>query len=228
MVELDDVSKDYGNSVHALRGVNLNVQPGERVAIMGPSGSGKSTLLNLICGLDEPNSGIVRVGGVALSQLDDDTRTRLRLEKIGMIFQTFNLLPTLTALENTSMPLRLQGKNRRTAEQRAMEMLDRVGLKERLRHKPDHLSGGERQRVAIARALVFNPPLLLADEPTGNLDSETGEEILTLLDDLNYDLGTTILLVTHNEAAGAHCNRILSLRDGQIISEVETEYLSLT
>jgi putative ABC transport system ATP-binding protein len=228
MVELDRVSKDYGTGVHALRSVSLNVKRGERVAIMGPSGSGKSTLLNLICGLDEPSTGTVKVDGVVLSQLDDDARTRLRLEKIGMIFQTFNLLPTLSALENGSMPLRLQGKGRGAAEERAVEMLERVGLKDRLRHKPDHLSGGERQRVAIARALVFNPPLLLADEPTGNLDSETGEDILTLLDDLNYDLGTTILLVTHNEAAGAHCNRIVKLRDGQITSVAETEYLSFS
>ncbi|MGH9761907.1 MAG: ABC transporter ATP-binding protein, partial [Blastocatellia bacterium] len=170
MVELDSICKQYGSRVHALRSISLKVSPSERVAIMGPSGSGKSTLLNLMCGLDEPSSGVVKVNGVRLSELDDDARTRLRLEKIGMIFQTFNLLPTLTAVENVSLPLRLQGKSRRATEQRAIEMLERVGLKDRFGHKPDELSGGERQRAAIARAVVFNPPLLLADEPTGNLD----------------------------------------------------------
>jgi putative ABC transport system ATP-binding protein len=156
---------------------------------------------------------------VALAQIDDDARTQLRREKIGMIFQTFNLLATLTALENASLPLRLQGLGWREAERRAQMMLERVGLRERLGHRPDELSGGERQRVAIARALVFAPPLLLADEPTGNLDSATGNEILTLLDDLNRQLGTTILLVTHNEAAAAHCDRVLTLSDGCIVKE---------
>jgi putative ABC transport system ATP-binding protein len=219
IVELEGVSKEYANKVHALGAINLRVAAAERVAIMGPSGSGKSTLLNLACGLDEPTSGVVRVDGVALSQLDDDARTRLRREKIGMIFQTFNLLPTLSAVENVSLPLRLQGIKRREAEIRARDMLERVGLSDRGAHRPDELSGGERQRIAIARALIFRPPLLLADEPTGNLDSTTGEEILTLLDDLNYDFGATILLVTHNDAAAAHCGRILTLRDGHIVAE---------
>jgi putative ABC transport system ATP-binding protein len=222
VVELDKVNKDYGDKVNALSGVSLIVESTERVAIMGPSGSGKSTLLNLACGLDEPTSGLVIVHGVILSQLDDDARTRLRREKIGMIFQTFNLLPTLTALENASLPLRLQGLRRREAESKGREMLERVGLADRLDHKPDELSGGERQRVAIARAVIYEPPLLLADEPTGNLDSTTGEEILTLIDDLNQYLGTTIILVTHNEAAAAHCDRILTLRDGKILREERT------
>jgi len=190
---------------------------------MGPSGSGKSTLLHVACGLDEPSSGVVKVDGVSLSQLDDDARTRLRREKVGMIFQTFNLLSTLTAVENVSLPLRLRGLGWRDAEMRALDMLKRVGLQERSTHKPDELSGGERQRVAIARALIFEPPLLLADEPTGNLDSTTGEEILALLDEMNSDLGTTVLLVTHNEAATAHCDRVLTLRDGRIVGEQSNE-----
>lgn len=219
VVELDEVNKDYGDKVNALSNVSLKVEPAERVAIMGPSGSGKSTLLNLTCGLDEPTSGVVKVNGVILSELDDDARTRMRREKIGMVFQTFNLLPTLTSLENASLPLRLQGLRRREAESKAREMLERVGLGDRLGHKPDELSGGERQRVAIARAVIYEPPLLLADEPTGNLDTATGEEILSLLDHLNQDLGTTIMLVTHNEVVAAHCDRTLILRDGRIVRD---------
>ena len=219
ILELENVIKQYGNRVHALSGISLKVKIAERIVIMGPSGSGKSTLLNLACGLDEPTSGVVKVDGAPLSQLDDDARTRLRREKIGMVFQTFNLLSSLTSLENASLPLRLQGRGWRDAETRAQAMLARVGLRDRLTHRPDELSGGERQRVAIARALIFEPPLLLADEPTGNLDSATGQEILTLLDDLNRELGTTILMVTHNEAATAHCDRVLTLSDGRIVSE---------
>jgi putative ABC transport system ATP-binding protein len=221
MIELHNVSKDYGDGqpVHALRNVHLRIERGERIAVMGPSGSGKTTLLNVICGLDEPSSGIVRFEGVELSKLSDDERTRLRREKIGMIFQTFNLLPTLTTLENVSLPLRLQGLSRRDADARARAMLERVGLRERITHHPDALSGGERQRVAIARALIFHPPLLLADEPTGNLDSATGDEILNLLTDLHRDLNMTILMVTHNPRAAAFCDRILTLRDGQVVKE---------
>jgi putative ABC transport system ATP-binding protein len=226
IVELDRVTKEYGSNVHALRDVSLRVESGERVAIMGPSGSGKSTLLNLACALDEPTRGVVKVDGLSLSKLDDDARTRLRRERIGMIFQTFNLLATLTALENTCLPLRLQGLGRRESEIRGRAMLNRVGLGDRLTHVPDALSGGERQRVAIARALVFDPVLLLADEPTGNLDSSTGEQILALLDELNRDLGATILLVTHNEAAVAHCDRVLTLRDGSIVREERPEQVT--
>src|SRR5579863_6623044 len=224
MIQLTDVSKSYGDSgaVQALHNLSLTVEQGERVAVMGPSGSGKSTLLNLICGLDEPTSGSIKLEGVELSALDDDWRTRLRREKIGMIFQTFNLLPTLTALENIALPLRLQGLRRRETEERATAMLERVGLKVRAHHRPDELSGGERQRVAIARALVFRPPILLGDEPTGNLDSATGGEILRLLDDLHREFNTTVLLVTHNDLAAAFCDRVLTLRDGQFVREVRT------
>jgi putative ABC transport system ATP-binding protein len=221
MIELENVSRDYGDGkvVHALNHVSLKITRGERVAVMGPSGSGKSTLLNLICGLDEPTSGVIKIDGVKIASLDDDARTRLRREKIGMVFQTFNLLSTLTAIENVSLPLRLQGLSRREADQRAQTMLERVGLSGRARHRPDEMSGGERQRIAIARALIFQPPILLADEPTGNLDSKTGEEILGLLDGLHREFNTTILMVTHNEAAAAHCDRILRLRDGSVVKE---------
>jgi len=221
MIQLENVSRDYGDGkvVRALDNVSLRIDRGERVAVMGPSGSGKSTLLNLICGLDEPTSGVIKIDGVNIASLDDDARTRLRREKIGMVFQTFNLLSTLTALENVSLPLRLQGLSRREADQRAKTMLERVGLGGRATHRPDEMSGGERQRIAIARALIFQPPILLADEPTGNLDSKTGEEILGLLDDLHREFNTTILMVTHNEAAAAHCDRILRLRDGSVVKE---------
>jgi putative ABC transport system ATP-binding protein len=187
---------------------------------MGPSGSGKSTLLNLVCGLDEPTSGSVKVEGVELAGLTDDARTRLRREKIGMIFQTFNLLPTLSALENVALPLRLQGLSKKEAEDRATSMLEHVGLGSRTVHRPDEMSGGERQRVAIARALIFRPPLLLGDEPTGNLDSKTGAEILVLLDDLQQEYQSTLLMVTHNAEAAAFCNRIVRLHDGEIVEDV--------
>lgn len=220
MVELENLSRSYGDGkvVHALDHVSLRIEGGERVAVMGPSGSGKSTLLNLICGLDEPSSGAIRIDGTNIASLDDDARTRLRREKIGMIFQTFNLLPTLTATENVSLPLRLNGTSRKEAEKRANEMLARVGLVGRVNHRPDEVSGGERQRIAIARALIFKPPVLLADEPTGNLDSTTGQEILNLLDELHSELNMTILMVTHNEEAAQHCDRIVRLRDGKIVS----------
>ncbi|MFZ4985254.1 MAG: ABC transporter ATP-binding protein [Blastocatellia bacterium] len=221
MIELRRVSRRYGETggVQALAEMDLVVPGGERVAVMGPSGSGKSTLLNLVCGLDTPSGGEILLDGVSLAGLDDDARTRLRREKIGMIFQTFNLLPTLTALENVALPLRLQGVARVTAESRAAEMLGQVGLAGRQTHRPDQLSGGERQRIAIARALIYRPPILLADEPTGNLDSHTGEEILQLLDGLHGQLGTTMLLVTHNEEAARFCDRILRLRDGHVVRE---------
>ena len=221
MIELRAVSRSYGDgkTVNALREVSLTIPRGERVAVMGPSGSGKSTLLNMVCGLDDPSGGRMMVDGVDIAALSDDARTRLRREKIGMIFQTFNLLPTLSALENVALPLRLQNVPKREAEQKGSEMLKRVSLADRSTHKPDHMSGGERQRIAIARALIFKPPILLADEPTGNLDSKTGEEILSLLDDLHREFNTTMLLVTHNEEAAWHCDRILRLRDGRIVKE---------
>lgn len=223
MIELTNVSRSYGTGkdVLALNHVTLRIGAGERVAVMGPSGSGKSTLLNLVCGLDEPTSGSVKVDGVEMAGLTDDARTRLRREKIGMVFQTFNLLPTLSALENVALPLRLQGLSKRDAEGRAAAMLGHVGLKPRVTHRPDELSGGERQRVAIARALIFQPPLLLGDEPTGNLDSATGDEILRLLDDLQEEYKSTLLMVTHNAQAASFCNRVVTLRDGRIVDDVQ-------
>ncbi len=221
MIDLTNVSRSYGTgkAVLAVNNISLQIGAAERVAVMGPSGSGKSTLLNLICGLDQPTSGSVRFEGAELSQLSDDKRTRLRREKIGMIFQTFNLLPTLTAIENVALPLRLQGLSRKEAELHASAMLENVGLEDRRLHRPDELSGGERQRVAIARALIFKPPLLLGDEPTGNLDSASGEEILCLLDRLQKEYGSTLLLVTHNEQAASYCNRIVTLQDGRIVRD---------
>ncbi len=221
IISLENVTKSYGHedATFALNGVSLDIPRGERVAVMGPSGSGKSTLLNLICGLDSPTLGHVIFDGARLEELDDDARTRLRREKIGMIFQTFNLMPTLDAVENVALPLRLGGKSGREAESRSSAMLGRVGLHGRLRSRPDEMSGGERQRVAIARALVFEPLVLLADEPTGNLDSQTGDEVLDLLDGLHEEFDTTIIMVTHNELAAAHCERRIALLDGQIVSE---------
>ena len=222
MIQLKDVTKSYGadKGVVALKNISFDVGPAERVAVMGPSGSGKSTLLNLICGLDEPTTGSVKIEGIELAGLSDDARTRLRREKIGMIFQTFNLLSTLTALENVALPLRLQGLSKKEAEGRAQEMLSHVGLKGRVGHRPDEMSGGERQRVAIARALIFRPPLLLGDEPTGNLDSHTGDEILGLLDDLQQEYQSTLLMVTHNIQAANFCSRVVTLHDGEIVNDV--------
>jgi len=222
IIRFERVSKTYGErkDVAALDVVDLAICRGERVAVMGPSGSGKSTLLNLVCGLDTPTSGVVFFDGKDLTDLSDDDRTRLRREKIGMIFQTFNLLPTLTGVENVALPLRLNGTSASDSEKRAWAMLARVGLSGQAGSRPDEMSGGERQRIAIARALVFDPPVLLADEPTGNLDSQTGDDILQLMDDLHNEYNTTILLVTHNESAAEHCERRLTLLDGKIVTDV--------
>ncbi len=210
--------KYYGDpgGFSALNGIDLEICRSERVAIMGPSGSGKSTLLNLACGLDRPSSGSVIFDGRSLNDLDDDELTGLRREKMGMIFQTFNLLPVLNGIENVALPLRLKGVSNRTASDAAAAMLVRVGLTSQMHNRPDEMSGGERQRVAIARALVFSPAVLLADEPTGNLDSRTGDEVLDLIDDLHREFDTTIVLVTHNELAADRCDRRITLLDGKI------------
>ena len=190
------------------------------VSIVGPSGSGKSTLLNLIGGLDRPTEGEIKIDGQALSTLSDDELTRVRRDKIGFIFQFFNLLPTLSCLENVSLPLHLRGWPLKKIDERARELLSLVQLSARLEHLPDELSGGERQRVAIARALSVFPPVLLADEPTGNLDTHTGAEILKLIHDLHDRLGATILIVTHDMAVAESCPRTIGIRDGRIVTDV--------
>src|SRR5882672_1356678 len=200
MISLTHVSKVFEGKrkATALDGIELQIEKSEVVAIVGPSGSGKSTLLNLIGGLDRPTAGEIRIEGENLAELSDDDLTRVRRDKIGFIFQFFNLLPTLNGMENVALPLHLRKWPRKKIEDRAKELLELVQLGHRLEHLPDELSGGERQRVAIARALSIYPPILLADEPTGNLDTKTGQEILKLMDDLHARLGSTVLIVTHD------------------------------
>ena len=221
MVELRGVAKrfDGKRQVTALEQIDLSVAKGEMVSIVGPSGSGKSTLLNLMGGLDRPSAGTVLIDGQDLSGLTDDGLTRVRRDKIGIVFQFFNLLPTLTSVENVALPLHLRGWSRRRTAERARELLDLVQLGHRLEHRPDELSGGERQRVAIARALSVYPPILLADEPTGNLDTATGVEILKLMRDLHERLGATILVVTHDRAVAESSARTITLRDGRIVGD---------
>jgi putative ABC transport system ATP-binding protein len=204
-----------GEPLVILAAVSLSIRRGEAVAIVGPSGSGKSTLLGLLAGLDTPSEGRVRLDGVDLNSLDEDARAQLRAEKLGFVFQSFHLLPTLTALENVMLPLELGGRG--DARSEAERVLQRVGLGQRLRHYPAQLSGGEQQRVAIARAFTAGPALLLADEPTGNLDTHTGSRIIQLLFDLNREQGTTLVLVTHDTELAARCDRTLQLREGRLV-----------
>jgi putative ABC transport system ATP-binding protein len=222
VILLKDVAKSFDGKrkVTALEGIDLHVARGEMLSLVGPSGSGKSTLLNLIGGLDRPSAGEIRIDGRALASLSDDDLTRLRRDKIGFIFQFFNLLPSLNCLENVALPLHLKGMPKKKTAERARELLDLVQLGHRLDHLPDELSGGERQRVAIARALAFYPPILLADEPTGNLDSHTGAEILNLIRDLHGRLGATVLIVTHDSGVAQSCPRMVTLRDGRIEGDV--------
>jgi len=221
MIQLSTVSKHFEGKkqVTALAGISLRIERGEMVSIVGPSGSGKSTLLNLIGGLDRPSAGEVDIDGRRLSGLSDDERTLVRRDKIGFVFQFFNLLPSLSALENVSLPLHLRGLARRKSRQRSRELLELVQLGARVDHLPEELSGGERQRVAIARALANDPPILLADEPTGNLDTHTGAEILRLLQDLHTRLGTTILVVTHDQTVARACSRTITLTDGRVVGD---------
>ena len=200
-----------------LDGVGFSVARGESVAIVGPSGSGKSTLLSLLAGLDTPSAGRVEIDGAPLSTLDEDGRARVRAEKVGFVFQNFQLLPSLTALENVMLPLELRGDA--DAESPARAILDRVGLGERLGHYPRQLSGGEQQRVAVARAFVTGPSLLFADEPTGNLDTATGQAIIELLFALNQDAGTTLVLVTHDEHLAERCGRTLRIEGGRLVAD---------
>jgi putative ABC transport system ATP-binding protein len=222
MIALESVTKQFDGKrrVVALDRVTLAIDAGDMVSIIGPSGSGKSTLLNLMGGLDRPTSGTVSVDGAALVELSDDELAKVRRDKIGFIFQFFNLLPTLTCLENVGLPLHLRGWPRRKVDDRARELLSLVQLEHRLSHLPDELSGGERQRVAIARALSVYPPVLLADEPTGNLDSRTGEEILSLIRDLHARLRSTVIIVTHDMKVAESCSRTIALRDGRVVQDI--------
>ncbi len=214
--------KAYGTGtgrVEALRGIDLTLRRGEFVAVMGPSGSGKSSLLHLLAGLDQPTSGSIRIAGVDMAILDEDERAVLRRRQIGLMFQSFQLLDTLTAEENVALPLAIGGCATDDASRRAAQMLGAVGLAHRRQHRPHELSGGEQQRVAIARALVIEPLLLLADEPTGNLDSVQGDKIMTLLRQLVHERRQTLLMVTHDAEHAARADRIIHLRDGQIVDE---------
>ena len=219
MIRCIDVRKVYrqgNNEIIALDGVSLDIAKGEFAVIMGPSGSGKSTLLHLIGGLDRPTSGELLVDQRLVGQMADDQVTLFRRTRIGFVFQFFNLLPTLTALENVALPFVLDGRSKEEAEQRATMLLDKLGLQNRQDHLPEEMSGGEIQRIAVARALAFDPPILLADEPTGNLDSKTGESILSLLRQINRDAGCTIVMVTHSQEAAGYGGRTIFFRDGKV------------
>ncbi len=219
MIRLQDITKVYPmgkRELTVLNGVSIHIERGELVAIMGPSGSGKTTILNLIGCLDKPTSGSYYLEDREVSRLSSGELAGIRGQKIGFVFQTFNLLPRLSALANVELGLRYSGGGDR---HRAMEALAKVGLSDRANHRPTELSGGEMQRVAIARALVKNPPLILADEPTGNLDSRSGEEIISILTSLHSEQGVTLLIVTHDANIAHHCQRIIHLKDGQVVSE---------
>ncbi len=224
LLTADDVTRVYtlgrDNEVHALRGVSFTVDRGEHVAIVGSSGSGKSTLLNLLGALDRPTSGHVRYHGRDVRDMDDAELARLRNGSIGFVFQSFQLLPRLTALDNVILPLVYRSSSPRERRERATAALEQVGLADRITHRPGELSGGQQQRVAIARALVTEPALLLADEPTGNLDTRTGEEIMTLLEELHRDRGTALVVITHEAEVAARAARRIELRDGRIVTEV--------
>ena len=221
LIDISDLRKVYemgATEVNALDGVTLHIAPGEYVAVMGPSGSGKSTLMNIVGCLDTPTSGSYKLRGTEIRERDDDELARIRNQEIGFVFQTFNLLPRADALHNVELPLIYAGRPAKERRERASAMLDMVGLKDRMHHKPNELSGGQRQRVAIARALVNGPSIVLADEPTGNLDSKTGIEIMALLDEIHAK-GNTVILVTHEEDIAARARRIVRLRDGRIESD---------
>ena len=219
MIRLQDITKVYPmgkRELTVLRGINIHIERGELVAIMGPSGSGKTTVLNLIGCLDRPTSGSYHLEDREVSRLSNGELAQIRGQKVGFVFQTFNLLPRLSALANVELGLRYSGGGNRD---QAMEALDKVGLSDRASHRPTELSGGEQQRVAIARALAKNPPLILADEPTGNLDSRSGEEIISILTTLHSEEGITVVMITHDANIAHHCQRIIHLKDGQVVSE---------
>jgi putative ABC transport system ATP-binding protein len=224
IVATTDLTRVYGEgetAVHALRGVTVAFPVGQFAAIMGPSGSGKSTLMHLMAGLDRPTSGSVRVDGEEIAKLDDKGRTRLRRDRLGFVFQAFNLVPVLTAEENILLPLTLAG--RKPDREWYDTLIDAVGLRDRLTHRPSELSGGQQQRVAVARALIHRPAVVFADEPTGNLDSKSSEEVLELLRHAVDDFGQTVVMVTHDATAAAHADRIVVLRDGEIVHDGKAE-----
>jgi putative ABC transport system ATP-binding protein len=221
VIELENIRKEYvmgAEKIYALRSITLNIERGDYVAFMGPSGSGKSTLMNILGCLDTPSAGTYRLNGTDVSNLSDSRLAAVRNKEIGFVFQTFNLLPRMTALENVAMPLIYAGIGKRKRLEKAAMALQNVGLGDRMHHKPNELSGGQRQRVAIARALVNRPSIILADEPTGNLDTKTSHEIMALFDELHSD-GNTVILVTHEEDIARYARRIVRLRDGNIESD---------
>ncbi len=222
MIEIHDLRKTYqrgATAVTALRGVSLTVPDGEFLSIMGPSGSGKSTLLNVLGALDQPSSGSIRIGGQEISRMSDRELSIFRRDRIGFVFQFFNLLPTLSAIENVMLPALLAGNGTRETQTRAEALLERVGLSRRAHHRPDELSGGEMQRTAVARALITNPALVLADEPTGNLDSSSGREILRLIRETSREQNVTVVMVTHDPNAPSIGDRIVRLADGVIVGD---------
>ena len=208
------------STIQAVKGIDVTIGEGEMIAIMGPSGCGKTTLLNVLSGIDEPTSGEVTINSQSLFAASDNERSRMRAEYLGFIFQDFNLLPVLTAVENVELPLLLLGNAANEARKTALNALAAVGLGERSEHRPSELSGGQQQRVAIARAIVHNPAVVLCDEPTGNLDSTTSDSVMTLLKSINLKMGTTFLLVTHDSNVANQCSRILLMDDGEIVSDV--------
>jgi putative ABC transport system ATP-binding protein len=221
VIEIRDIIRDFKlgqETVHVLKGIDLDIKRGEYVAIMGPSGSGKSTLMNLLGCLDTPTAGSYKLNGKDVSQMSDDELADIRNTEIGFVFQTFNLLPRTTALDNVALPMVYAGKSKKEREERASEVLTDVGLADRMDHKPNQLSGGQRQRVAVGRALVNKPSIILADEPTGNLDSKTSLEIMELFDQIHAS-GNTVIMVTHEEDIAAHAKRVIRLRDGMIESD---------
>ncbi|KUF39367.1 ABC transporter ATP-binding protein [Myroides marinus] len=222
IIEVREIKRDFklgSETVHVLKGVNLEIEKGDYVALMGPSGSGKSTLMNILGCLDTPTSGAYFLDGKDVSALKDDQLAEIRNKSIGFVFQTFNLLPRTTALDNVALPMVYAGNSKSERDERAKEVLDQVGLSDRMDHHPNQLSGGQRQRVAVARALVNRPAIILADEPTGNLDTKTSIEIMHLFDEIHAN-GNTVILVTHEEDIAEHAHRIIRLRDGVIESDI--------